>query len=110
MLRWGFFRQVEGSSGKGIEIVLEGGKIRLATEWKGPSPEEALAERLQWKKQGKSLQVWQAAFPPLIFSRLLVGRHGLEDLVNMFGDVSVGDNMTRLVLGHCSPKSITIWI
>ncbi|KAI9242342.1 MAG: hypothetical protein BYD32DRAFT_432250 [Podila humilis] len=97
MLHGDFFCQVEGSWGKGFEIVLEGGKIHSATEWKKQSPEEALVERLQWKKQGKSPLVRQATFPPLIYSHLLVGRLGLEDLV--FGDVSVGDSMTWLVWG-----------
>ncbi|KFH72811.1 hypothetical protein MVEG_00037 [Podila verticillata NRRL 6337] len=97
MLHGDFFCQVEGSWGKGFEIVLEGGKIHSATEWEKQSPEEALVERLQWKKQGKSPLVRQATFPPLIFSHLLVGRLGLEDLV--FGDVSVGDSMTWLVWG-----------
>ncbi|KAG0285481.1 hypothetical protein BGZ98_005492, partial [Dissophora globulifera] len=38
-LRLDFFRQVEGSSGKGLEVVLEKGKIVEATEWAKPSPE-----------------------------------------------------------------------
>ncbi|KAG0286713.1 hypothetical protein BGZ98_004978, partial [Dissophora globulifera] len=51
-LRLDFSRQVEGLSGKGLEVVFEKGKIAEAIEWANFSPECQLEERLQWKKDG----------------------------------------------------------
>ena len=48
LLRCDFFRKVEGCSGRGIEVVLEKGKIQKVSDWAKPPNEETLAEKLQW--------------------------------------------------------------
>ncbi|KFH72810.1 hypothetical protein MVEG_00036 [Podila verticillata NRRL 6337] len=104
LLRCDFFRKVEGCSGRGIEVVLEKGKIQKVSDWAKPPNEETLAEKLQWKKEGKSVQVFLAAFPPLVFSNLVMGRLTLEELLNVYGDVAVPEAATRLLLNTLFPK------
>lgn len=104
LLRCDFFRKVDGCSGRGIEVVLQKGKIQKVSDWVKPPPEETLAEKLQWKKEGKSVQVFLAAFPPLVFSNLMMGRLTLEELLHVYGDVAVPEEATRLLLNTLFPK------
>ncbi|KAG0015329.1 hypothetical protein BGZ81_011730 [Podila clonocystis] len=109
LLRCNFFCGVEGSWVKGLEVVLDGGTIQAVRDWEKPSPQEAMKEKVQWKKkyheEGMPCpQVWKAEFPPLIFSHLVMGRFGIEELLNMYGDVSVSDATSRLLLGTMFPK------
>ncbi|KAG0303187.1 hypothetical protein BGZ99_002752 [Dissophora globulifera] len=103
-LRLDFFRQVEGSSGKGLEVVLEKGKIVEATEWAKPSPEGQLEERLKWKKDGITPTVFLASFAPLTFTTLLTGKHSFEELNYAYGECAARDEPTRLLLNALFPK------
>ncbi|KAI1317704.1 hypothetical protein EDD11_008010 [Mortierella claussenii] len=103
-LRLDFFRHVEGTSGKGLEIVLEKGKIADAVDWTALSHEKSLEERLAWKKQGKQPTIFYAAFAPLTFSPLLTGKASLEELQWSYGENSVKDDTTRLLLNTLFPK------
>ncbi|KAG0087986.1 hypothetical protein BGZ93_001467 [Podila epicladia] len=105
LLRCDFFRKVEGSSGRGIEVVLNKGKIESVADWIKPAPEETLAEKLRWKKEGKTVQVFLAAFPPLVFSNLVCGRVSLEEMLHVYGDVAVPEAGTRLLLNTLFPKA-----
>ncbi|KAG0350261.1 hypothetical protein BG005_010203 [Podila minutissima] len=105
LLRCDFFRKVEGNAGRGIEVVLNKGKIASVAEWAKPAPEETLAEKLRWKKEGKTVQVFLAAFPPLVFSNLVCGRVGLEEMLHVYGDVAVPEAGTRLLLNTLFPKA-----
>ncbi|KAF9425832.1 hypothetical protein BGZ94_007183 [Podila epigama] len=105
LVRFDFFRKVEGSSGKGLELEFNKGKlVRASDAWVKLSPEEDLNERLQWKKENKTPLVLAAAFPPLVFSNLVTGKNSLEELIYAYGDVAVPDPMTRLVLNALFPK------
>ncbi|KAG0015328.1 hypothetical protein BGZ81_011729 [Podila clonocystis] len=105
LLRCDFFRKVEGSSGRGIEVVLNKGKIQEVKDWVKPANEEALAEKLRWKKEGKTVQVFMAAFPPLVFSNLVCGRVSLEEMMHVYGDVAVREATTKLLLNTLFPKA-----
>ncbi|KAI1318270.1 hypothetical protein EDD11_006966 [Mortierella claussenii] len=103
-LRLDFFRQVEGSSGKGLEVFFEKGKIIEAKEWAKPSPETVLEEKLRWKKEGKVPTVYFATFAPLTFTSLLMGKDTLEQLQWAYGENFVKDDETRLLLNTLFPK------
>lgn len=103
-LRLNFFRQVEGSSGKGLQVQFERGKIVEATEWVNLSPEETLEEKLAWKKAGSAPKIYYATFAPLTFTLLLTGRHSLEELHWGYGENSVKDDDSRLLLNTLFPK------
>ncbi|KAG0013716.1 hypothetical protein BGZ82_002034 [Podila clonocystis] len=105
LLRCDFFRKVEGNSGRGIEVVLNKGKIQEVKEWVKPAHEETLAEKLRWKKEGKTVQVFLAAFPPLVFSNLVCGRVSLEEMMHVYGDVAAPEATTRLLLNTLFPKA-----
>ncbi|KAG0366945.1 hypothetical protein BGZ54_004662 [Gamsiella multidivaricata] len=104
-LRLDFFRYVEGCSGKGLEIFFEKGRITDATEWVKPSPEKQFEEKLAWKKEGKKPVIHFATFPPLTFSLLLMGKQSLKNLEWAYGDVSLKDDSTRLLLNILFPKT-----
>lgn len=104
LLRCDFFRKVEGCSNRGIEVVIEKGKIQKVGDWAKPPREGTLAEELQWKKEGKSVQVFMAAFPPLVFTSLVMGRLSLEEMLQVYGDVAVPEAATRLLLNTLFPK------
>ncbi|KAG0287184.1 hypothetical protein BGZ98_004771, partial [Dissophora globulifera] len=103
-LRLDFFRQVEGLSGKGLEVVFEKGKIVEATEWAKPSPEGQLEERLQWKKDGITPTVFLASFAPLTFTSLLTGNYSFGELNYAYGECATREDSTRLLLNALFPK------
>ncbi|KAG0245683.1 hypothetical protein B0O80DRAFT_439220 [Mortierella sp. GBAus27b] len=103
-LRLDFFRQVEGSSGKGLEIQFEDGKIVEAKDWATSSPEKQLEEKLAWKKAGNTPTIYYATFAPLTFTPLLTGRCSLEELHWAYGENSVRDDDSRLLLNTLFPK------
>ncbi|KAF9993606.1 hypothetical protein BGZ80_003401 [Entomortierella chlamydospora] len=104
-LRLNFYRKVEGSSGKGLEIVFEKGKIVDAKEWDSPSPEKALEERMAWKMEDNAPVLYSAGFAPLTFTNLLTGKDSLDDLVRAYGECGVRNDATTLLLNTLFPKS-----
>ncbi|KAF9412193.1 hypothetical protein BGZ94_001113 [Podila epigama] len=109
-----FFRKVEGSAGKMLELVLENGKIVSASDdYVEPSPREkmmAARERaLKQKETGleipKPLQ-FRARFAPLSLTRLIVGDLSLDEMLYFYGqcDVQSGDE-AKLLLNILFPKS-----
>ncbi|KAF9940148.1 hypothetical protein BGZ65_007903 [Modicella reniformis] len=103
-LRLDFFRQVEGSSGRGLEVFFERGKVVDATEWVNPSPEGQLEEKLAWKKAGITPTIYYATFAPLTFTLLMTGRRSLEELQWAYGENYVKDDETRLLLNTLFPN------
>ncbi|KAK3808318.1 MAG: hypothetical protein J3Q66DRAFT_354514 [Benniella sp.] len=103
-LRLDFYRQVEGSSGKGLEIHFEKGKIAEVNNWANPSPEKQLEERLAWKEAGNTPTLFYAGFAPLTFTSLLTGRQSLEELHWAYGETFVGGDDARLLLNTLFPK------
>ncbi|KAF9190921.1 hypothetical protein BGZ51_008070 [Haplosporangium sp. Z 767] len=103
-LRLDFFRKVEGCSGKGLEVVLEKGKIIEAKEWAKPTFEKLLEESLAWKKDGNAPVIYQASFSPLTFTSLLTGKNTLEELQWSYPENNVKDEATRLLLNTLFPK------
>ncbi|KAI1319916.1 hypothetical protein EDD11_002591 [Mortierella claussenii] len=100
-----FFRQVEGSSGKGLLIVLREGKIQEVKDWAKSLPEEAFEEKRALKKTGgQPMTVYSAAFSPLSFTKLVTGLHNVEELLWQYGENSAADDATRLVLNTLFPK------
>ncbi|KAG0262779.1 hypothetical protein BG011_009700 [Mortierella polycephala] len=103
-LRLDFFRKVEGCSGKGLEIVLEKGKIVEAKDWAKPTFEKLLEESLAWKKAGNTPVLYQATFSPLTFTSLLTGKNTLEELQWSYPENNVKGDNTRLLLNTLFPK------
>ncbi|GJJ77732.1 hypothetical protein EMPS_10091 [Entomortierella parvispora] len=103
-LRLDFFRSVEGCAAKGLEVFIEKGKITQAQGWTNPGPEKLLEERMKWKAAGNEPKVYDAAFPPLVFTMLLTGRQSLKDLYLAYGDVDIWGHETRLLLNTLFPK------
>ncbi|KAF9082443.1 hypothetical protein BGX23_012463 [Mortierella sp. AD031] len=109
-LRLDFFRQVEGNSSKGLEIILERGRILKIHDWAKPSPEDLLAEKVNWKKdeteKGVAVpEVYFATFSPLTFTQLVTGKQSLEELIWSYGENSVKDDTSRLLLNTLFPKA-----
>ncbi|GJJ76237.1 hypothetical protein EMPS_08596 [Entomortierella parvispora] len=108
-----FFRKVLGSSGKGLEVVFEGGKIVSASDdWVLPSPQEkmiAARERIAKAKEENRPDVkpliFEAKFAPLTFTRLLVGDMTIDQMTDVYGEceVSSGDEAV-LMLDILFPK------
>ncbi|KAF8982092.1 hypothetical protein BGZ46_001828 [Entomortierella lignicola] len=113
-LRLDFYRQVEGSSGKGLEVFFEKGKIVDAKEWARPSPEEKMEESLNWMKENYTPVLFNANLAPLTFTNLLTGKDSLQDLTWAYGESFAYDDTTTLLLNTLFPKSehrldIFIW-
>ncbi|KAF9361259.1 hypothetical protein BGX26_004778 [Mortierella sp. AD094] len=104
-LRLNFYRKVEGSSGKGLEIVFEKGRIVDAKEWDSLSPEKALEERMAWKKENNAPVLFSAGFAPLTFTNLLTGKDSLDELVRAYGECGVRNDASTLLLNTLFPKS-----
>ncbi|KAF9957990.1 hypothetical protein BGZ70_009358, partial [Mortierella alpina] len=103
-LRLDFFRNVEGQSGKGLEVVLEKGKIVEAKDWAKPDDEGQMLERVGWMKSGKMPNLYLATFHPLTFTNLVTGLRSVEDLVWAHGENAVRDDATTLLLNTLFPK------
>ncbi|KAF9102757.1 hypothetical protein BGX27_010862 [Mortierella sp. AM989] len=104
-LRLNFFRKVEGSSGKGLEIFFEKGRIVDAHDWVKGSPEEELEEKQSWKKKGNTPVLFCASFAPLTFTNLVTGKDSLQELIWAYGENRVQDDATRTLLDTLFPKS-----
>jgi len=103
-LRLDFFRKVEGQSGKGLEVVLEKGKIVEARDWAKPDDEGQMLERVGWMKSGKMPNLYLATFHPLTFTNLVTGLRSVDDLVWAHGENAVRDDATTLLLNTLFPK------
>ncbi|CAO3569685.1 unnamed protein product [Mortierella alpina] len=103
-LRLDFFRKVEGQSGKGLEVVLEKGKIVEAKDWAKPDDEGQMLERVGWMKSGKMPNLYLATFHPLTFTNLVTGLRSVDDLVWAHGENAVRDDATTLLLNTLFPK------
>ncbi|KAF8934205.1 hypothetical protein BGZ58_005861 [Dissophora ornata] len=105
-LQLNFFRQVEGSSGNGLEVLLEKGKIVDANDWTPLTPEKLFEQNQQWKKDGSEPVIYSATFAPLTFICLLTGHRSLEELHFAYGENNVRDEATRLLLNTLFPKAV----
>ncbi|KAI1320492.1 hypothetical protein EDD11_000877 [Mortierella claussenii] len=109
-----FFRKVHGSSGRGLEIILENGRIISATDDYVPlSPEakmHAAQKRIaEAKKEGrpdKKPTILSAEFAPLTFTRLLVGDLSIDQMLDFYGECGItgGGDETKMLLGILFPK------
>ncbi|KAG0261042.1 hypothetical protein BG011_001400 [Mortierella polycephala] len=108
-----FFRKVPGSSGKGLEVVFVDGKIVSATDdWVPLSPQakmlaaqERIAKAKAEKRVDKKPLQFTADFAPLSFTRLLVGNLTIEQMMELYGECSVGGgDDAQLMLEVLFPK------
>ncbi|KAF8971002.1 hypothetical protein BGZ46_010356 [Entomortierella lignicola] len=106
-LQLNFFKKVLGSSGKGLEIVFENGKIISASDdWVLLSPEEKhslalkrIAERAQQDDSSskdvetpkKKPLVYSADFAPLTFTKLLLGDLSIDQMLDFYGECKTSD-------------------
>ncbi|CAO3566582.1 unnamed protein product [Mortierella alpina] len=103
-LRLDFYRKVEGSDHKGLEIIFKNGLIESADGWARPLPEKAVEESLEWKAQDMAPVIYGAAFAPLTFTILLTGERSLEEIQFSFAEITVKDDDSRLLLNILFPK------
>ncbi|KAG0203949.1 hypothetical protein BGX28_003951 [Mortierella sp. GBA30] len=114
-----FFRKVLGTTGKGLEIVFENGKIISASDdWVPPSPHAmmlAARERIRKEKEDKEAGrstsnqqkplEFKGAFAPLSLTRLLVGDLNVDELQNTYGEFSLsGGDEAHMMLDILFPK------
>ncbi|KAG0081200.1 hypothetical protein BGZ92_000337 [Podila epicladia] len=97
-----FFRKVVGASGAGLRIVLDQGKLVEVEDWVAPSAQERVLKRLKSSHRGQ--RVYSARFAPLSFTRLLVGEIDVAQMLEQYGENSVKDAETRLLLDVLFPK------
>lgn len=113
-LHFNFFRKVEGSSGKQLEVVIENGKIVSASDdYVEPSPRakmEAARERKAAAKaagvEDKKPLVFKAEFAPLTFTRLVVGDLSLEEMLSFYSQASVEGEEAKMLLKIMFPKGV----
>ncbi|KAF9561823.1 hypothetical protein EC968_005601 [Mortierella alpina] len=103
-LRLDFYRKVEGSEHKGLEIVFKNGLIEGASAWAKLVPEKDLEEYLEWKARDSVPVIYGAAFAPLTFTILLMGERSLEEIQFSFAETRVKDDDSRLLLNILFPK------
>lgn len=103
-LRLDFYRKVEGNQAKGLEIILENGKIVDAKDWANPGPESAVHEYLAWKSANNIPAVYAAAFAPLTFNTLLMGERSFKELEWAYCETTVKDDASRTLLNILFPK------
>ncbi|KAF9357138.1 hypothetical protein BGX26_004209 [Mortierella sp. AD094] len=103
-LRLDFYRKVEGNKAKGLEIIFEKGKIVEAKEWANPGYEKTVEEYLVWKAENNVPVVYEAAFAPLTFNNLLTGERSLEELIWSYGETTVKNEASKLLLNSLFPK------
>ncbi|KAF9905040.1 hypothetical protein EC991_002049 [Linnemannia zychae] len=109
-----FYRKVEGSAGKGLEIVFENGKIISARDdFVPPTPEQlmlATKERkalakAEGRPDNKKPVVFTAQFAPLTFTRLLVGDLSIDEMIYFYSETSVeGGDEAKIMLEVLFPK------
>ncbi|KAF9573624.1 hypothetical protein EC968_008261 [Mortierella alpina] len=102
-----FFRKVEGSSGRGLKITMQQGKIVSVEDWVPPTPQERMMEARR-RLEGGMIQVqtkeYGASLAPLSFTRLITGEIDVDQLLEQFGESSVKDAESRLLLDILFPK------
>ena len=103
-LRLDFYRKVEGSDGKGLEIIFKSGTVESAGRWEKLTPEKDVEEYLEWKAQDDVPVIYGAAFAPLTFTTLLLGERSLEEIQFSFAETTVKDDDSRLLLNILFPK------
>ncbi|KAF9361624.1 hypothetical protein BGX26_001124 [Mortierella sp. AD094] len=121
-LHFNFFKKVEGSSGKGLEIVFKDGKIISASDdWVSLSPEnkyQLARERItKAKQEGTYVELdanaaakkkpleYDAEFGPLNFTRLVLGDLSVEQMLDLYGDARVhGGEDAETLLDILFPK------
>ncbi|KAF9274776.1 hypothetical protein BGZ74_004241 [Mortierella antarctica] len=103
-----FFRKVIGASGAGLRIVLDQGRLVEVEDWVAPSAQERVLKRLKSSSSSSShggrQRVYSAQFASLSFTRLLVGEIDVAQMVEQYGENSVKDAETRLLLDVLFPK------
>ncbi|KAF9578393.1 hypothetical protein BGW38_005815, partial [Lunasporangiospora selenospora] len=106
-----FYRKAVGCTGRGIEVVFENGKIVRAQDWVPLAPEvklKAARARIALAKQegrpDKKPLEFQAGFPPLTFTRLVVGDLSLDQMLDVYTDCEVEEEEARLMLRILFPK------
>ncbi|KAF9290890.1 hypothetical protein BGZ68_005806 [Mortierella alpina] len=102
-----FFRKVEGSSGRGLKMMLEHGKIISVKDWVPPTPQERMMEARARLKEGGVTKIrkkeYGASFAPLSFTRLVTGEVSVDQLLEQYGENSVKDCESRLLLDVLFP-------
>jgi len=106
-----FYRRVEGASGRGLEIVIEQGRIVAASDWMPQTPEQRMLKAREKAKakngvaqDGEEKVEMTAHFAPLTFTRLVTGACSIGDLMEMYEENSVGGGESRLMLETLFPK------
>lgn len=100
-----FYRVVEGNKAKGLEIVLERGKMVDIHHWAKPSYEEKVEMFLKDQKEGKAKpRTFTAAFAPLTFTNLVTGERSFEELQFCYGENTCGSDDARMLLNILFPK------
>ncbi|KAF9178076.1 hypothetical protein BGZ51_008115 [Haplosporangium sp. Z 767] len=102
-----FFRKVEGSSSRGLEIKFEHGKIVAADDWIPLTPQEKMLEarrRINGDLSTMKRKEYSARFAPLSFTRLLTGEIDVDQMLEQYGENSVQDPESKLLLSILFPK------
>ncbi|KAF9932354.1 hypothetical protein FBU30_008334 [Linnemannia zychae] len=112
-LQFDFFRKVTGTAGRGLEVVIENGKIISARDDFVPPTDEqrmlATRERKALAKAegrpDKKPTVFTAQFAPLTFTRLLVGDLSIQEMIYFYTETSVeGGPDAKMMLDILFPK------
>ena len=110
-LQINFYRKMEGMSGKGLEIVLEDGKVLEVSDWAPLAAEQAFAEDrkkelLAKTEKGtkKPIEVMRASIAPLTFLRLVAGSMSVTELLARDSENFVGGAETKMMLDILFPK------
>ncbi|KAG9326044.1 hypothetical protein KVV02_000755 [Mortierella alpina] len=102
-----FFKRVEGSSGRGLRMTLEHGKIISVQDWVPPTPQERMMEDRRRLEERGMAQIqkkeYSASLAPLSFTRLVTGEISVDQLLEQFGENSVKDSESRLLLDVLFP-------
>ncbi|KAF9953557.1 hypothetical protein BGZ72_005340 [Mortierella alpina] len=97
-----FFKRVEGASGRGLEMRLEHGKIISVEDWVPPTPQQRMMEARKRLDAGGAARVqrreYSASLAPLSFTRLVTGEISVDQLLEQYGENSVKDSESRLLL------------
>ncbi|KAI1313027.1 hypothetical protein EDD11_002768 [Mortierella claussenii] len=104
-LRLNFYRKVEGNNAKGLEIVLEKGKVKDAREWANPGHDKTAEEFLKWKADGTISTVYSASLAPLTFNTLIMGERSFEELTWAYGETEVKNDESKLLINTLFPKT-----
>ncbi|KAG0291904.1 hypothetical protein BGZ96_004705 [Linnemannia gamsii] len=114
-LQFDFFRRVEGSAGRGLEVVIKDGRIISARDDFVPLTHEELMLAARTRKalakaegrpDNKKPTVFTIQFAPLSFTRLLVGDLSIDEMIYFYSDTTVsGGDDAKLMLATLFPKA-----